>query len=79
MVGPVAPTTAFKIGENVNNPLAMYLTDIMTVAINLIGVPGVSIPCGTSEGLPVGLQLLAPQRHDRALLELAKAAEGALA
>jgi aspartyl-tRNA(Asn)/glutamyl-tRNA(Gln) amidotransferase subunit A len=57
----------------------MYLVDIMTVAVNLVGVPAISIPCGLSEGLPVGLQLLAPQRKDRALLELAKAAEGALA
>lgn len=79
LVGPVAPTVAFKIGENANNPLAMYLTDIMTVAINLIGVPGISIPCGTSVGLPVGLQLIAPQRRDRALLELAKATEEVLA
>jgi aspartyl-tRNA(Asn)/glutamyl-tRNA(Gln) amidotransferase subunit A len=76
LVGPVAPTTAFKIGENANNPLAMYLADVMTVAINLIGIPAISIPCGMSESLPVGLQLLAPQRKDRALLELAKAVEG---
>jgi len=77
LIGPVAPTTAFKIGENANNPLAMYLADVMTVAINLIGVPAVSIPCGISSenGLPVGLQLIAPQRQDRALLELAKATE----
>ncbi len=77
LIGPVAPTTAFKIGENANNPLAMYLADVMTVAINLVGVPAVSIPCGVSSenGLPVGVQLIAPQRADRALLELAKAAE----
>ncbi|HSX43477.1 MAG TPA: Asp-tRNA(Asn)/Glu-tRNA(Gln) amidotransferase subunit GatA [Candidatus Saccharimonadales bacterium] len=79
LVGPVAPTTAFKIGENANNPLAMYLADVMTVAINLVGVPGISIPCGISNGLPVGLQLIAPQKQDRALLELAQAAEGILA
>lgn len=77
LVGPVAPTTAFKIGENADNPLAMYLADVMTVAINLIGVPAVSIPCGISRenDLPVGLQLIAPQQRDRALLELAKATE----
>jgi aspartyl-tRNA(Asn)/glutamyl-tRNA(Gln) amidotransferase subunit A len=78
LVGPVAPTTAFRIGENASNPLAMYLADVMTVAVNLIGIPGVSIPCGMSGDLPVGLQLMAPQRHDRALLELAKATEGVL-
>lgn len=81
LLGPVAPTTAFKIGENVDNPLAMYLADVMTVAINLVGVPAISIPCGVSSenGLPVGLQLIAPQKADRALLELAQAAEGVLA
>ncbi|HSX06897.1 MAG TPA: Asp-tRNA(Asn)/Glu-tRNA(Gln) amidotransferase subunit GatA [Candidatus Saccharimonadia bacterium] len=77
LTGPVAPTTAFKIGENANDPLAMYLADVMTVAVNLIGVPAVSIPCGISSenGLPIGLQLMAPQHADRALLELAKATE----
>jgi aspartyl-tRNA(Asn)/glutamyl-tRNA(Gln) amidotransferase subunit A len=79
LVGPVTPTVAFKIGENANNPLAMYLADVMTVAVNLVGVPGISIPCGVSDNLPVGLQLMAPQRKDRALLALAKAAEEVLA
>jgi aspartyl-tRNA(Asn)/glutamyl-tRNA(Gln) amidotransferase subunit A len=75
LLGPTAPSTAFKIGENVSDPLKMYLTDIMTVAVNLVGVPAISIPAGQSEGLPVGLQLMAPQRQDKALLELAKATE----
>jgi aspartyl-tRNA(Asn)/glutamyl-tRNA(Gln) amidotransferase subunit A len=75
MVGPVAPTTAFKIGENAGDPLKMYLVDIMTVAANLTGVPAISIPAGMSEGLPVGLQIMAPQRADRALLGVAKATE----
>jgi aspartyl-tRNA(Asn)/glutamyl-tRNA(Gln) amidotransferase subunit A len=79
LVGPTAPTTAFKIGENSADPLQMYLTDIMTVAVNLVGVPAISIPAGTSDGLPVGLQLMAAQRADRQLLSLAKAAEGVLA
>jgi aspartyl-tRNA(Asn)/glutamyl-tRNA(Gln) amidotransferase subunit A len=79
LIGPVAPTTAFKIGENANNPLAMYLADVMTVAINLIGVPGISVPCGASDGLPVGLQIIAPQRADRALLAVARRAEEVLA
>lgn len=79
LVGPTAPMRAFKIGENADDPLQMYLTDIMTVAANLSGVAAISIPCGMSEGLPVGLQLMAPQRADRALLEVAMAAEGALA
>jgi aspartyl-tRNA(Asn)/glutamyl-tRNA(Gln) amidotransferase subunit A len=79
LLGPVAPTTAFKIGENANDPLAMYLADVMTVGANLAGVPAISLPAGVSERLPVGLQLMAAQHQDRSLLELAKAAEGVLA
>src|SRR5262249_14980222 len=56
---PTTPTTAFKLGEKVNDPLAMYLADIYTVTANLAGIPGISIPCGESrEKLPIGLQLL---------------------
>jgi aspartyl-tRNA(Asn)/glutamyl-tRNA(Gln) amidotransferase subunit A len=75
LLGPTAPTVAFKIGENASDPLQMYLCDIMTVAVNLVGVPAIVVPAGTSNGLPVGLQLMAPQRQDRALLGLAKATE----
>jgi aspartyl-tRNA(Asn)/glutamyl-tRNA(Gln) amidotransferase subunit A len=75
LVGPVAPTTAFKIGENSNDPLQMYLSDIMTAGVNLAGVPGISLPAGMADDLPVGLQLIAPQRADRALLSLAKQTE----
>jgi aspartyl-tRNA(Asn)/glutamyl-tRNA(Gln) amidotransferase subunit A len=75
LVGPVAPTTAFKIGENADNPLQMYLADIMTVAVNLVGNPAISIPAGEIDGLPVGVQLMAPQKADRALLELAHMTE----
>ncbi len=71
LLGPTAPMTAFKIGENVSDPLQMYLTDIMTVAANLVGNPAISIPAGLSDDLPVGLQLMAPQRSDKALLGLA--------
>ncbi|MBX6334030.1 Asp-tRNA(Asn)/Glu-tRNA(Gln) amidotransferase subunit GatA [Candidatus Saccharibacteria bacterium] len=79
LIGPVAPTPAFKIGENDNDPLKMYLVDIMTVAANLVGVPSISVPAGLSDGLPVGLQIMAPQRKDRELLGIAKAAEEILA
>jgi len=75
LVGPTAPMTAFKIGENIDDPLQMYLVDIMTVAVNLSGIPAISVPCGEIVGLPVGLQLMAPQKHDRALLGLAKGYE----
>ena len=75
LVGPVAPTPAFKIGQNSEDPMQMYLTDIMTVAANLAGIPAISIPAGVAgpDGLPVGLQLMAAQRQDRALLAAAKA------
>lgn len=78
LVGPTVPMTAFKIGENVDDPLQMYLADVMTVAVNLVGTPAISIPAGTSEGLPVGLQLMAAQRKDSGLLQLAKSVEGLL-
>lgn len=85
LLGPTAPSTAFKIGENASDPLQMYLTDIMTVAVNLAGVPAISIPAGTvtpadgDKPLPVGLQLMAAQKYDRQLLALAAATEGVLA
>jgi aspartyl-tRNA(Asn)/glutamyl-tRNA(Gln) amidotransferase subunit A len=75
LVGPVAPTTAFDIGANSDDPLKMYLMDIMTVAVSLVGVPAISVPAGTVDGLPIGLQLIAPQRHDKELLSLAAKAE----
>ena len=71
LVGPVAPTTAFKIGENIDDPLKMYLVDMMTVGPSMVGVPAISIPCRVTDTLPVGLQIIAPQRHDRQLLQFA--------
>lgn len=75
LVGPTAPTTAFGIGQNAHDPLQMYLTDIMTVAVNLVGIPAMSIPAGMHEDMPVGLQLMAAQGQDRALLSVAHAIE----
>lgn len=75
LVGPVVPTPAFKIGENAHDPLQMYLADIMTVAVSLVGVPAISVPVGTTDNLPVGLQIIAPQGQDRALFGVAKATE----
>jgi aspartyl-tRNA(Asn)/glutamyl-tRNA(Gln) amidotransferase subunit A len=79
LIGPVAPTTAFKIGENANDPLQMYLADVMTAAPNLVGNPAISLPAGLSHGLPVGLQIMAPSKADRELLATAKQAEELLA
>ena len=73
---PVAPTPAFKIGEKVDDPLRMYLSDIYTVSVNLAGIPGISVPCGTSsEGLPIGLQLLAPPFEEPRLFKAARVVE----
>lgn len=78
LLGPTSPNVAFKIGENTTDPLQMYLTDILTVAANLVGNPSISIPAGMSDNLPVGLQLMAPQKADRQLLALAKQIEALL-
>lgn len=78
LVGPVAPTSAFKVGENASDPLKMYLEDIMTVPINLAGVPAISIPIETV-GMPVGMQIIAPMRKDKELLVFADAIEGVVA
>jgi aspartyl-tRNA(Asn)/glutamyl-tRNA(Gln) amidotransferase subunit A len=76
LLGPTAPMTAFKIGEKTGDPLQMYLTDIMTVAANIAGNPAISVPAGESDGLPVGMQLIAPPKADRQMLEAARAFEG---
>jgi aspartyl-tRNA(Asn)/glutamyl-tRNA(Gln) amidotransferase subunit A len=70
---PVAPTTAFKIGEKTNDPLKMYLSDVYTIAANLAGVPAISIPCGFDEqNLPIGLQILTPNFTEAQLLRIAR-------
>lgn len=76
LIGPVAPTTAFKIGQNADDPLKMYLEDLMTVAPSLAGIPGISVPVGVdNNNLPIGLQMLGAQRSDALLLSLAKQLE----
>ena len=70
---PVSPNPAFKLGEKVDDPVAMYLEDVMSVSLNLAGVPGLAIPAGeTKEGLSLGLQLVGPRRSDKALIEFSK-------
>jgi aspartyl-tRNA(Asn)/glutamyl-tRNA(Gln) amidotransferase subunit A len=78
LVGPTAPMTAFKIGEKAADPLQMYLTDIMTVGANISGNPAISLPAGQSNGLPVGLQMIADYGDDLNLLSAAKSVEALL-
>jgi len=79
IVGPTTPTLPFKIGEKNDDPLEMYLTDIFTVPANLAGLPGISLPCGfTQEGLPIGVQILAPHFKEALLLRVAYNLEQAL-
>ncbi len=74
---PVSPNPAFKLGEKVNDPVAMYLEDMMSVSLNLTGVPGLAIPAGeTVSGLSLGLQLVGPRRSDQALIRFAKQLNG---
>lgn len=76
IAAPTVPTTAFKIGENINDPLKMYTTDICTVTVNIAGLPAVSVPCGTdSNKLPIGLQLIGNKFTEQTLLNTAYAYE----
>ena len=79
LVSPTSPTVAFRLGERTENPLAMYLADVLTIPANMAGLPGLSIPCGLSEGLPVGLQLIGPQFSENVLFRTGHALERALA
>ncbi len=71
LLAPVSPNTAFKIGEQVNDPVAMYKEDVLAVPANIGGIPGISVPCGLSDGLPVGLQILAGRLNETALYKVA--------
>ncbi len=76
LLSPTTPGPAFGIGDHVDDPVSMYLADIMTVPASLAGLPGLNVPVGrTSNGLPIGAQLIGPQRSDAALLSLAKQTE----
>jgi aspartyl-tRNA(Asn)/glutamyl-tRNA(Gln) amidotransferase subunit A len=78
IVAPVSPTAAFKLGEKVDDPLAMYLADIYTVTADLAGIPGISVPCGeTKEKLPIGLQILGRHFDESTILRVAQASEKA--
>ncbi|MGA3125403.1 MAG: Asp-tRNA(Asn)/Glu-tRNA(Gln) amidotransferase subunit GatA [Candidatus Korobacteraceae bacterium] len=76
LVTPVTPTVAFKLGEKADDPVAMYLSDIYTVTANLVGVPGISLPCGNNhEGLPIGIQILGRHFDEATVIRLAHAME----
>lgn len=77
ILGPTTTTTAYGIGEQVDDPIAMYLADILTVPVNLAGVPAISIPCGFSEGMPVGLQLIGDHFDEQTIYRAAYAFEQA--
>jgi len=71
VVGPTTPTPAFRLGDKVDDPVQMYLNDIYTIGVNLAGLPGASVPCGFVDGLPVGLQLIAPAFGEATVLNFA--------
>lgn len=71
LITPTAPSTAFKIGEKVNDPLAMYLEDVCTIPVNLAGVPGVSVPCGFADGLPIGMQIIGKPLGEETIIRAA--------
>jgi len=78
LISPTSPTVAFPLGARTENPLAMYLSDVLAIPPNMAGLPGLSIPCGLSEGLPVGLQLIGPQFSENRLFRTGHALERAL-
>jgi aspartyl-tRNA(Asn)/glutamyl-tRNA(Gln) amidotransferase subunit A len=78
IVSPTSPTVAFKLGEKAGNPLAMYLNDLLTIPSCMAGLPGMNIPAGLSEGLPVGLQLIGPQFSENTLFRAGHALEKAI-
>ncbi|AWP25774.1 Asp-tRNA(Asn)/Glu-tRNA(Gln) amidotransferase subunit GatA [Paenibacillus glucanolyticus] len=75
IIGPTAPTTAFKLGTQVDDPLTMYLNDILTIPVSLAGVPAVSVPCGFADGLPVGMQIIGKAFDESTVLRVAHAYE----
>ncbi|WP_251554835.1 Asp-tRNA(Asn)/Glu-tRNA(Gln) amidotransferase subunit GatA [Neobacillus muris] len=77
IIGPTTPTPAFKIGENIDDPMTMYANDILTIPVNLAGVPGISIPCGFDNGLPLGLQIIGKHFDEATIYRVAHAFEQA--
>ncbi|MDR1935902.1 MAG: Asp-tRNA(Asn)/Glu-tRNA(Gln) amidotransferase GatCAB subunit A, partial [Candidatus Accumulibacter sp.] len=71
IIGPTSPTTAFRVGEKMSDPVRMYLSDIYTIAVNLAGLPGMAVPAGFADGLPVGLQLIGDYFSEARMLNAA--------
>jgi aspartyl-tRNA(Asn)/glutamyl-tRNA(Gln) amidotransferase subunit A len=78
LISPTSPTVAFRLGDRTENPIAMYLSDLLTIPSNMAGLPGLSIPCGLADGLPVGLQLIGPQFAENTLFRAGHALEQAI-
>jgi aspartyl-tRNA(Asn)/glutamyl-tRNA(Gln) amidotransferase subunit A len=77
LVGPTMPIPPFRLGEKINDPLALYMCDLLTAPENLVGCPAISIPCGNISGLPIGLQIIAPPLHENQLFHIASQYEQA--
>ncbi|NEX77787.1 Asp-tRNA(Asn)/Glu-tRNA(Gln) amidotransferase subunit GatA [Bacillus thermocopriae] len=77
IIGPTTPTPAFKIGEKIDDPMTMYVNDILTIPVNLAGVPGISVPCGFDQGLPLGLQIIGKHFDEATIYRVAHAFEQA--
>ncbi len=77
LITPTSPTVAFPLGEKTQDPVQMYLSDVCTIPVNIAGIPAISVPCGFSEGLPVGMQLMGPVLSEVTLLRVAYAYEQA--
>jgi aspartyl-tRNA(Asn)/glutamyl-tRNA(Gln) amidotransferase subunit A len=75
LISPTSPTVAFKVGERTEDHLAMYLSDLCTIPVNLAGLPGISLPAGFSAGLPVGVQIVGPHFSEQGLIDVAYALE----
>ena len=72
LVTPTSPTTAYNVGERSNNPLEMYMADLCTVTVNIVGLPGISIPCGVdNKGLPIGLQIIGKEFDEETVIRAA--------
>ena len=78
IVGPVSPTVAWKLGEKISDPLTMYLSDVYTIPASLAGIPGLSVPAGFSEGMPVGVQILGKYMDEETILNVGEVLEKAL-